>query len=199
VELREASASSAKPIVSPHHRIGYLRVWSWAGEDTQETVLEAIARLNEQKVDSWILDLRGGWGGANPEFASVFYDKVAALRVVPRHGKASVRDTQLRGRAVVLIDGLTRSGKEIIAYSVKKAKAATLVGENTAGAVLAGRPFCLSDGSLLYLAVADVWVDGERLEGRGVAPDVRVPFDIAYSAGEDPQLTRAIGLVETAQ
>jgi hypothetical protein len=39
------------------------------------------------------------------------------------------------------------------------------VGERTAGAVLAGRCFLLSDRSLLYLAVAGIRGDGERLEG----------------------------------
>ena len=62
----------------------------------------------------------------------------------------------------------------------------------TAGAVTAGKLFVLSDGSLLYLAVGDVLVDGERLEGVGVAPDIEVPFDIRYAAGKDPQLDRAI-------
>ncbi len=67
-----------------------------------------------------------------------------------------------------------------------------MVGERTAGAVLAGRFNVLSDGSLLYLAVNDVRVDGVRLEGRGVAPDVEVPFDPAYAAGRDPQLEKAV-------
>jgi carboxyl-terminal processing protease len=35
-------------------------------------------------------------------------------------------------------------------------------------------------------------VDGERLEGRGVAPDIEVPFDFRYAAGRDPQLERAL-------
>ena len=53
--------------------------------------------------------------------------------------------------------------------------------------MLAGRPFVLSDGSLLYLAVADVLVDGERLEGVGVAPDIEVARDLPFSNGKDPQ------------
>jgi carboxyl-terminal processing protease len=53
----------------------------------------------------------------------------------------------------------------------------------------------LSNGCLLLLAVADVSVDGERLEGHGVTPLVAVPFDIRYAQGNDPQLARAIGLM----
>jgi carboxyl-terminal processing protease len=67
-----------------------------------------------------------------------------------------------------------------------------VVGSRTAGALLAGRGFLLSDGSLLVLAVSDVRVEGVRLEGRGVAPDIEVPFRLPYAAGRDPQLEAAL-------
>jgi hypothetical protein len=41
--------------------------------------------------------------------------------------------------------------------------------------------------------VCDVRVEGERLEGRGVMPDVVVPFRLPYAAGHDPQLDAARG------
>jgi carboxyl-terminal processing protease len=45
--------------------------------------------------------------------------------------------------------------------------------------------------SLVVLAVSDVRVERERLEGRGVMPDVVVPFRLPYAAGRDPQLEAA--------
>jgi C-terminal processing protease CtpA/Prc len=65
------------------------------------------------------------------------------------------------------------------AYGAKKYRLAQLVGERTAGASLFGGPVCLSDGSLLLLAQSDARIDGERLEGIGIAPDIEVPFDFA--------------------
>jgi carboxyl-terminal processing protease len=53
-------------------------------------------------------------------------------------------------------------------------------------------PFLLKDGNLLYLAVIDVLVDGERLEGKGVIPDIEVPFPLEYAQGKDPQLEKAV-------
>ena len=44
----------------------------------------------------------------------------------------------------------------------------------------------------MYLAVADVRVDGERLEGVGVAPDVEVADQLPFADGADPQLDKAI-------
>ena len=103
-------------------------------------------------------------------------------------------DGQWRKPVFVLINGGSRSGKEIVAYSIRKHRLGTLVGQRTAGAVLGGRCFHLSDHSLLYLAVNDVRVDGERLEGRGVEPDVVVPDALLYADGADPQLEKALEL-----
>jgi carboxyl-terminal processing protease len=58
--------------------------------------------------------------------------------------------------------------------------------------VVAGQVIPLSDDSLLFLAVQDIVVDGERLEGVGVKPDVEVPGGLEYAEGRDPQLERAL-------
>ena len=59
--------------------------------------------------------------------------------------------------------------------------------------ISAGRAFIMPDDSLLYVAVADVYLDQTvRLEGEGVTPDVVVPFPIEYAQGADPQKERAI-------
>jgi carboxyl-terminal processing protease len=92
----------------------------------------------------------------------------------------------------MLVNGGTRSGKEILAYGFKAYGVGEVIGERTAGAVLAGRAYLLSDGSLLLLAVADVLVDGQRLEGVGVMPTIPVPFALAYAQGQDPQLDHAV-------
>ena len=34
-------------------------------------------------------------------------------------------------------------------------------------------------------------IDGKRLEGKGVEPDIHVPFHIRFAAGNDIQLERA--------
>jgi carboxyl-terminal processing protease len=50
----------------------------------------------------------------------------------------------------------------------------------------------MGNGDLLLMAVADVTVDGQRLEGVGVTPTIEMPFDPVYAAGKDPQLDRAV-------
>jgi carboxyl-terminal processing protease len=194
-QLRQATADSWRIIEHKGRRIAYIHVWSWATIEFQKVVLDAIAKSNAAAVDGFILDVRDGWGGAQGNYLGIFWRDVPLLECITRDGKTQLIDQQIRRPAVLLVNGGTRSGKETIAYGAKKHGLARLVGERTAGAYTFGRPFCLSDGSLLLLAVSDARVDGDRLEGRGVAPDVEVPFDFRYAAGKDPQLARALDVL----
>lgn len=194
-ELRQATAESWKLLARGGKRVAYLHVWSWTSIEVQQVVLESIARANVEGVDAFLLDLRDGWGGAAPSYLSIFWQDVPRLEMLPRQGAPQPFDQQLRKPTVLVINGGTRSGKEVFAHGAKRHRLAQLVGERTAGAVNFGQPFCLGDGSLLLLAVADARVDGERLEGRGVAPDVEVPFDVRYAAGQDAQLERALEIL----
>jgi carboxyl-terminal processing protease len=95
---------------------------------------------------------------------------------------------------VVLINEGVRSGKEALAYQFKKTRRALLVGTRTAGAFLAGKGFFAEEdhGYLLYLAVKDVRLDGQEIEGQGVSPDREVPYPLEKSLARDPQLAAAL-------
>ncbi len=93
---------------------------------------------------------------------------------------------------VMLVNEGSRSGKEILAYGFRKYGIGPVVGTKTAGAVVGGNLRVMGDGSILYLAYADVQLDGIRLEGVVVEPDIEVPFSLEYAQGADPQKKRAI-------
>lgn len=190
--FKELLRASARVLERGPARIGYVHVWSWAGDDVEEELEAAIDRLNREHLTGFILDIRDGWGGASAAYMRIFDRRIPVLESTMRDGSRYRTDPQIRVPAVLLTNAGTRSGKETIAYAVKKHHLATLVGERTAGSVLAGSPFCLNDGGVLFLAVGDVRVDGERLDGRGVVPDREVPFDVRYAAGVDPRLEEAV-------
>ncbi len=193
-EWLEAQSIGTRVVERNGRRIGYVPVWSCAGVEVEETLTEVLAgKLAE--TEALVLDLRGGWGGCNPELVGLFDPAVPDLTRIDRQGKSTVFASAWRKPLVVLIDGGSRSGKELVAHALQKHHRAVLVGERTAGAVLAGQPFLLADGSLLFLAVQDIRVDGEKLEGVGVTPDVAVAADLPYAAGGDPQLEKALEVV----
>ena len=173
-------------------KIGYIHVWSYARGAYQELLEEQISTGPLKDADALIWDLRDGWGGADPAYLDVFNSRAPTMLTTDRGGDTSVVNAKWRKPAALLINGGTRSGKEVLTYGFKKYGYGEVIGTRTSGALLAARAFLLSDGGLLLVPVADVEVDGERLEGRGVTPTIEVHRPIPYSAGADPQLERAV-------
>jgi carboxyl-terminal processing protease len=191
-----AMRASMRVIAHDGRRWGYVRVWSYARRQYHHLLVEELAEGRLKDVDGLVLDLRGGWGGAQPEYTELFVGGAPLMTYVGRDGREHFASFRWRRPVVVLVNEGTRSGKEVVTYGLKR-HGVPVVGTRTAGALLAGRGFLLRDGSLLVLAVSDVRVEGERLERRGVVPDVVVPFRLPYAAGHDPQLDAA--LAELAQ
>ena len=172
-------------------KIGYLHIWSWAGEHYQRRLIELLGQEPLRSTDALVLDIRDGWGGARTWYLNVFNRNLPVMTMRPRGQEPYELDMHWRKPVVLLINEGSRSGKEIIAYGFKTYGIGPVVGTPTGGAVTGGRGFVLSDGSLLYLAVADVLVDGRRLEGVGVEPNILIPFDLPYAGGADIQRQRA--------
>jgi carboxyl-terminal processing protease len=193
--FESAMRDSARIIEANGRRIGYIHVWSYAGRSYQEILEAALSDGKLKDADALIWDLRDGWGGARPSFLRIFDPHGPTMTLSERNGDTEMVGFRWRKPVVLLTNNGTRSGKEVLTYGFKKNGYGEVVGEPTAGALLAARAFLLSDGSLLILAVNDVTVDGERLEGKGVVPTIEVPFELPYAAGKDPQLNRAISVL----
>ncbi|NOJ94053.1 peptidase S41 [Corallococcus coralloides] len=183
--------ASGQVVERQGRRVAYQHVYACTGEEYQQALEEALQDTFAD-ADALVVDFRDGWGGCNPAFVNLFNPQVPRLVSTGRDGKARPFAPSWRKPVVLLVNGNSRSGKELVAFAMKRHRLATLVGERTAGAVLAGGPQKLSNGDLLYLAVMDVTVDGERLEGVGVPVDVEVPDALPYAAGADPQREKAL-------
>ena len=183
---------SARVIVSDKTKIGYVHVWSYASRRTQSALEDLMAEGPLKDADALVFDLRGGWGGAQPQYLDLFNPRSPTMQVKDRNGETGFVDVKWRKPVAMLINEGTRSGKEVLAYGFKEYRLGELIGHRTEGAVLAATAFLIGDDGLLLLAVEDVLVDGQRLEGVGVTPTIEVPFDWRYAAGGDPQLDRAV-------
>ncbi len=176
-------------------RIGYVHVWSYAGRRYQSALEELIAEGPLRDADALVWDLRDGWGGAEPRYLDLFNLRAPTMQVTGRNGETGMIDVKWRKPVAMLINGGTRSGKEVLAYGFKEYRLGELIGARTEGAVLAATAFLIGDQGLLLLAVEDVLEDGQRLEGVGVTPTIEVAFDPRYAAGSDPQLQRAVEIL----
>ena len=193
--FRDAMAEGARIIDAGNKKIGYIRVWSYAGGHYQDMLEQQLSTGALKDADALIWDLRDGWGGAQPRYLDIFGDLGPTMTLTDRGGEEEMVNVKWRKPAALLINNGSRSGKEVLAYGFKKYQVGEVIGTRTAGALLAGRAYLLKDDSLLLLAVADVSVDGERLERTGVAPTIEVPFPLEYAAGHDPQLDKAVEIL----
>jgi len=189
--------ASARIIRANGRSIGYVHVWCYAGSAYQRTLEHLLSESPLNDADSLIWDLRDGWGGAIPEYLDLFNTRAPTIQVTDRNGASEFENVKWRKPVAMVVNGGTRSGKEILAYGFKKYRLGEVVGSRTEGAVLAATAFLIG-GGLLLLAVEDVRVDGERLEGVGVAPTIEVQADPASVGLGDPQLNRAVAVLSGA-
>jgi carboxyl-terminal processing protease len=189
--------ASARIIPANGRSIGYVHVWCYAGSVYQRTLEHLLSQSPLNGADALIWDLRDGWGGAIPGYLDLFNTRAPTIQVTDRNGASELENVKWRKPVAMLVNGGTRSGKEILAYGFKKYRLGEVIGSRTEGAVLAATAF-LIDGGLLLLAVGDVQVDGERLEGVGVAPTIEVQAEPGSTGLDDPQLNRAIAVLSVA-
>ncbi|PWW83310.1 peptidase S41 [Prosthecochloris marina] len=191
-EMLDAQKASIRIIERAGNHIGYIHIYSYAGDEYHKGLLDAIAWGALKKADALIIDLRYGLGGAWPYYLNIFNRNIPTIETIDRDGRKSTVDSQWRKPAVYLVNAFSRSGKELLAFGAKNYPMVTVIGERTPGKTLGGRLFPLSNNDMLFLAVQSFRIDGVNLEGVGVAPDIEVPFDIRYCSGHDLQLEKAV-------
>lgn len=186
--------ASARIVPANGRRIGYVHVWSYAGYAYQRALEDLVSEGALRDADALIWDLRDGWGGAIPQYLDLFNTRAPTMQFTDRNGARGFEGVKWRKPVAMLVNGGTRSGKEVLAYGFKKYRLGEVIGTRTEGAVLAATAFLIG-GGLLLLAVSDVLVDGERLEGVGVAPTIEVQAGPLSVDGDDPQLSRAVAVL----
>lgn len=186
----EAMKKSVTTFNVDNYKLGYVHDWC-GGSDSHDELDEAVSKLHDS--DGLILDLRDGYGGNSSQDLDVFFRPEPGFPpfiVKQRDGKTRTEFESYDKPLVAIINDGARSGKELMANTLKLSNRAKLVGIPTAGAVLAGKLFPIDKRCALYLAVNDVTVGTVRLEGHGVQPDFEIG-DRLCEEGHHEQLEKA--------
>ena len=166
----------------PETTVAHVRIATFSKGVTKE-LRETLSTIQREKLTGLILDLRNNPGGLYDEAVSTAsqfldrgnvlleknaLDKIRPVPVLPAGVATSLP-------MVVLINGGTSSGAEIVAGALQDAHRAKLVGEKTFGTGTVLQTFSLSDGSALMLAIEE-WLtpDGHLIWHQGITPDVVV-------------------------
>ncbi|MUL37656.1 carboxyl-terminal protease [Gloeocapsopsis sp. AAB1 = 1H9] len=162
-------------------KIGYLRLTQFNANATME-LAHAIANLEKQGANAYILDLRNNPGGllqAGIEIARLWLDEGTIVYTVNRQGiqgsfeafGSAITEDPL----VVLVNQGTASASEILAGALQDNGRAQIIGETTFGKGLIQSLFNLSDGSGLAVTVAKYETPHHRdINKLGITPDLVV-------------------------
>ncbi|MGE0540394.1 MAG: S41 family peptidase [Dehalococcoidia bacterium] len=183
--------------------IGYLKVSQFPRRtSTRDAAAEfesALTALEASGARAYVLDLRGNPGGdpfTSVDIASNFVQEGPIFIAIDRNGRRTAYPANRSRKlvdapVVVLIDGESASGAEVVASALSEYGAAHLIGQATCGCLSVGQATRLDDKSEIVVTVQQA-VTGKlerSLEGKGLDPDefIRTP----RLGGPDTQLERA--------
>ena len=191
-------------------KVGYIRLNEFSSHAADQ-MRQAIKSLNREKVDSFVLDLRGNPGGllqASVEISRMWMDQGGIVKTVDRRGGAeeiSANRTAITNLPLaVLVDKNSASSSEILTGALKDNNRATIVGTDTFGKALVQSVHPLSDGSGLAVTIAHYYTpNGTDISQKGITPDIVLPLDRAQverlssnpklvGTPDDPQYARAV-------
>jgi carboxyl-terminal processing protease len=172
------------PVIAELHsgpkdtKVGYIRLNQFSANAPIE-LAHAVARLEQQGADSYILDLRNNPGGllqAGIDIARLWLDQGTIVYTVNRQGiigSFDAKGSALTGDPLaVLVNRGTASASEILAGALQDNHRAFLVGEKTFGKGLIQSLFDLSDGSGLAVTVAKYETPNHHdINKLGITPD----------------------------
>jgi len=194
---------------------GLIRVPRLSAPADADLVAEFDAALDSlSDAPGLILDLRGNGGGssmlgdqmvgrllAEPfVYGHELYRRPLPMRFWMRSApyRVAPRASRYAGPVVVLIDELVASSAENMLAALVDSGRAQTVGRTTSGA--SGNPlnFRLPGGASAHFSTGDFRrLDGTRIEGRGITPDVPVTWTLEdFYAGRDPDLLAAEALLD---
>lgn len=181
--------------------IGYVQVIRFTAR-TPDELRQALDELAASSIAALVLDLRNNAGGLLPESITVadeFIDDGVLIYERDMQGETAY-DSSPGGRGaeiplVVLVNGGTASGAEIVAGAIQDSGRAILIGQRTFGKGTVQQIYPLSDGSSLHVTASEWFTPAQQpLEGQGLQPDIAM---IPNPDGLDVELGEAVRYLQT--
>ncbi len=198
---------SSDMLKSGEKNIGYIGV-SIFGEKTYEQFSEALKKLESDKMDSLIIDLRGNSGGyltTVTNMLNLFVENGKVLyKMQTQEGVSEYKSISAGNRnyqIVILVDQDSASASEIMAAAMKEQYGAKLVGQKTYGKGTVQTTADLSDGTMIKYTIQK-WLtpSGKCIDGDGINPDYDEKLSDEYlsspSNETDNQLQKALEILK---
>lgn len=213
-ELKVTTAKVEIPSVSSeiinqnNTKIGYMAISVFA-KNTDEQFSKHLETIEKEGINKLIIDLRSNNGGELEtviNIASNFLNKddvvVQTVLKNKTEKRYSTKNNTNKYDIVVLINGQSASGAEVLASALNENCNAELVGTTTYGKGTVQRTKTLSSGDMIKYTV-ETWKtsQGKEIEGVGIKPTIEVELSETYyktlDKKDDNQLQTAIETILT--
>jgi carboxyl-terminal processing protease len=172
--------------------VGYIRMTQFTEKTTdglKKAISDITAKMSNDKLKGYILDLRNNPGGLLDQAISVSSAFIQRGEIVSTRGR-NPEETQrftahggdlTKGKPlIVLINGGSASASEIVAGALQDQKRATILGTRSfgKGSVQTIIPLGSENGALRLTTARYFTPSGRSIQAKGIVPDVEVMQDV---------------------
>jgi carboxyl-terminal processing protease len=172
--------------------VGYIRLTQF-NEQTTEGLKNAIAditaKVSEDKLKGYVLDLRNNPGGLLDQAISVSDAFLQKGEIVSTRGRNAEETQRFNARpgdltkgkpVIVLINGGSASASEIVAGALQDHKRVTVIGTRSfgKGSVQTIIPLGSGNGALRLTTARYFTPSGRSIQAKGIVPDIEVLQDL---------------------
>jgi carboxyl-terminal processing protease len=169
---------------------GFIHINKFA-ESTYREFMMAMEKLQQQKMQKLIVDLRGNGGGFLSQAVNISDEFLDENKLIVYTQGAHVTKNEYRcrrdglfekGELILLVDEGSASASEVLGGALQDWDRATIVGRRTFGKGLVQEQYELSDGAALRLTVARYYSPLGR--------NIQKPYDQGYDKYEEEIVQR---------
>lgn len=197
---------SSRIIEKDSKKIGYIDISIFA-LNTDEQFKKSLEKLEEEGMDSLIIDVRDNVGGHLSTVANIlnlFFNKDEVLYQIDRKGVIEktygVSNDVRNYKIVVLTNYNSASGSEILASAFKESKNSEIIGTKTFGKGTVQKLIELDNGSMMKIT-SETWLTskGNFIDKEGVSPTIEIELSKEYKLNptdeNDNQLQKALEII----
>jgi carboxyl-terminal processing protease len=173
--------------------IGYVRITQFnaqAGDELKKAIGDIAAKIPEDKLKGYVLDLRNNPGGLLDQAIAVSNAFLSRGEIVSTRGrdpedmerfdaKRTGGDLTKGKPLIVLVNGGSASASEIVAGALQDHKRATILGTRSFGKGSVQTIMALGDAGALRLTTARYFTpSGRSIQAQGITPEIEVLQDV---------------------
>jgi len=172
--------------------VGYIRLTQFNEQTTdglKKAITDITAKVSNDKLKGYILDLRNNPGGLLDQAISVSDAFLQKGEIVSTRGRNPEETQRFNARpgdltngkpVIVLINGGSASASEIVAGALQDHKRATLIGTRSfgKGSVQTIIPLGAGNGALRLTTARYYTPSGKSIQAKGIVPDIEVLQDV---------------------